>query len=155
MNFCDAKFISFEAFEQLNRPTPSPPFRSTAARSPAAARSRASSHVAIRRVPLSRTIGSVSRDCPYVMRRFLLTGRFGASMLYRATTAAHARDPPGLPASPAFATVGGFFVQPLDGGPMLRRITAIAAAALLVACFGGRDRIAAAGQVIASDAFNR
>jgi hypothetical protein len=51
--------------------------------------------------------------------------------------------------------VGGFFVQPLDGGPMLRRITAIAAAALLVACFGGRDRIAAAGQVIVSDAFNR
>src|SRR5919201_6637304 len=93
MNFCDAKFISFEAFEQLNRPTPSPPFRSTAARSPAAARSRASSHVALRRLPSSRTIGSVSRDCPSVTplppRR---SG--GASMLYLASPPAQGGPAP-------------------------------------------------------------
>src|SRR6266498_5524806 len=61
MNFCATKFISFVALEQLNRPTPSPPFRSRAARRPAAARSRASSQVAARSAPFSRTNGSVSR----------------------------------------------------------------------------------------------
>ena len=65
MNFCATKFISLVAFEQLNRPTPSPAFRSVAARRPAAARSRASSQVAVRRPPLSRTIGSVSRVSPF------------------------------------------------------------------------------------------
>src|SRR4249919_2501749 len=65
MNFCATKFISLVAFEQLNRPTPSPAFRAVAARRPAAARSRASSQVAVRRPPLSRTIGSVSRVSPF------------------------------------------------------------------------------------------
>ena len=51
MNFCATKFISLVAFEQLNMPTPSPAFRSVAARRPAAARSSASSQVAVRRPP--------------------------------------------------------------------------------------------------------
>src|SRR6266508_2436184 len=65
MNFCATKFISFVALEQLHRPTPSPPFRSRAARSPAAARSRASSQVVARSAPFSRTNGSVSRVRPF------------------------------------------------------------------------------------------
>src|SRR5947208_12643547 len=65
MNFCATKFISFVALEQLNRPIPSPPLRSVAARSPVEARSRASSQVATRNAPLSRTIGSVSRVSPF------------------------------------------------------------------------------------------
>jgi hypothetical protein len=73
MNFWDTKFISFVAFEQLNRPTPLPPFRSVAARRPWAARSRASSQVATRSAPFSRTIGSVSRVSPFAIdaRSFL------------------------------------------------------------------------------------
>src|SRR5512132_4129457 len=68
MNFCATKFISLVAFEQLNRPTPSPAFRSVAARRPDAALSRASSQVAVRRPPLSRTIGSVSRVSPFFIK---------------------------------------------------------------------------------------
>src|SRR3989442_11594364 len=67
MNFWATKFTSFVAFEQLNRPTPWPPFRSVAARSPPAARSSASSQLVSRRTPLSLTRGSVSRDCPLLM----------------------------------------------------------------------------------------
>src|SRR5215218_10610095 len=65
MNFCATKFISFVALEQLNRPTPSPPFRCRAARNPSAARFRASSQVAARSAPFSRTNGSVSRVRPF------------------------------------------------------------------------------------------
>src|SRR3990172_1626247 len=68
MNFCATKFISFVAFEQLNRPTPQPGFRSYAARRTAAARARASSQVAVRRAPSVRTIGSVSRTSPFFMQ---------------------------------------------------------------------------------------
>src|SRR3990172_6813015 len=67
MNFWATKFISFVAFEQLNRPTPQPGLRSEAARSPAAARSRASSQVAVCRAPSVRTIGSVSRTSPFLI----------------------------------------------------------------------------------------
>src|SRR3954468_20843807 len=69
MNFCAAKFISFVAFEQLNMPTPFPPFRSCAARSPSAARSSASDQVAVRRAPFSRTSGSVRRTWPFLIAR--------------------------------------------------------------------------------------
>src|ERR687898_941859 len=69
MNFCATKFISLVAFEQLNRPTPQPGFRSIAACRPDAALSRASSHVAVRRPPFERTIGSVSRTSPFLIER--------------------------------------------------------------------------------------
>src|SRR5919108_4980184 len=69
MNFCATKFISFVAFEQLNTPTPQPGFRSIAACRPDAALSRASSHVAVRRPPFERTIGSVSRTSPFLIER--------------------------------------------------------------------------------------
>src|SRR6059036_631494 len=86
MNFCATKFISFVAFEQLNRPTPSPPFRSRAARMPAEARSRASSQVAARSAPFSRTNGSVSRVRPFPIElaSFLL-GRTDSSPGRRAS----------------------------------------------------------------------
>src|ERR671918_75778 len=67
MNFCATKFISLVAFEQLNTPTPQPGFRSIAACRPDAALSRASSHVAVRRPPFERTIGSVSRTSPFLI----------------------------------------------------------------------------------------
>src|SRR3990172_3458911 len=81
MNFCATKFISFVALEQLNRPTPQPGLRSEAALRPAAALSRASSQVAVRRAPSSRTIGSVSRTSPLLIEacsfhRTLIHGRF-------------------------------------------------------------------------------
>src|SRR5918994_7004144 len=69
MNFCATKFISLVAFEQLNTPTPQPGFRSIAACRPDAALSRASSHVAVRRPPFERTIGSVSRTSPFLIER--------------------------------------------------------------------------------------
>ena len=56
------KFISLVAFEQLNMPKALGPLRSTARRKPAAARSSASSHVAARNTPFSRTNGSVNRE---------------------------------------------------------------------------------------------
>src|SRR3954451_24317433 len=43
-NFCATKFISLDALEQLDVPTPPPGLRSDAPPSPVAARSRASSH---------------------------------------------------------------------------------------------------------------
>src|SRR5688572_25284680 len=73
-NFCATKFISFVAFEQLNRPTPQPGFASTAACRPEAARSSASSQVAVRRPPFERTIGSVSRTSPFLIERTPFTG---------------------------------------------------------------------------------
>ena len=61
-NFWATKFISLVLFEHEKTPTALGPCWSRAAPKPAAARVRASSHVAGRRTPLSRTNGSVSRD---------------------------------------------------------------------------------------------
>src|SRR5690349_20965954 len=60
-NFCATKLTSFEAFEHEKIPSAFGPPAATAELMPAAARSSASSHVAGRSTPLSRTIGSVSR----------------------------------------------------------------------------------------------
>src|SRR6266508_1939520 len=78
-NFCAAKLTSFVAFEQLKMPTPRPPLRSRAARSPSAARSRASSHDAARSRPSSRTIGSTSLPLPTLNARTPLPGRSARS----------------------------------------------------------------------------
>src|SRR5437763_11321326 len=64
VNFCATKFISFVAFEQENIPNVRGPCLSTAARNPAAARSSATSQLAARRAPSSRTSGSVRRLQP-------------------------------------------------------------------------------------------
>src|SRR3954447_17947993 len=61
VNFCAMKLTSFVALEQLSIPYVLGPCASTARRKPEAARSRASSQLAVRRTPLSRTSGSVSR----------------------------------------------------------------------------------------------
>src|SRR2546430_5908392 len=58
-NFCVAKFSSFVAFEQLKSPVIAP--SSSALRKPAAARSSASSQLASRSAPSSRTSGLVRR----------------------------------------------------------------------------------------------
>src|SRR5947207_10262177 len=60
-NFCARKFSSFVAFEQLKIPKACGPCFSTERRKPCVVRSRASSQVAGRRFPLSRTMGIVSR----------------------------------------------------------------------------------------------
>ena len=62
-NFWAAKFISLVLFEQLKSPNAPGPCSSTTAFSPDAARSSASSQLAVRSGPprRSRTIGSVSR----------------------------------------------------------------------------------------------
>src|SRR3989304_510669 len=56
-NFCAMKFISLVAFEQLKRPNDEPPCRETAASNPRAARAIASSQLARRSAPFSRTRG--------------------------------------------------------------------------------------------------
>src|SRR5919106_6129164 len=81
MNFCATKFISLVAFEQLNTPTPQPGFRSIAACIPDAALSRASSHVAVRRPPFERTIGSVSRTSPFLIEASSFPPAPGASTI--------------------------------------------------------------------------
>src|SRR5437764_9507631 len=58
-NFCVAKFSSLVALEQLKTPVSAP--SSSAVRKPAAARSSASSQLAGRSSPPSRTSGVVSR----------------------------------------------------------------------------------------------
>src|SRR4051794_23032130 len=88
-NFCATKFISFEALEQLNVPTPQPGLRSFAARSPAAARSSASSQVAARSSPCSRTRGVVSRLFPLPTLRSPFGG--SAGRFYRRGRAAGTR----------------------------------------------------------------
>jgi hypothetical protein len=60
-NFCARKLTSFEAFEQLNIPNERVVSVAFARPSPAAATSSASSQLAGRSDPFSRTIGSVSR----------------------------------------------------------------------------------------------
>src|SRR3954467_2667310 len=54
-SFAAMKFTSFVAFEQLKIPSEFSPFASRFRRKPLAATSSASSHVASRRLPLSRT----------------------------------------------------------------------------------------------------
>ena len=56
-NFWAMKFVSLVLFEQLKRPNARGPSRSTTREKPVAARSSASSHVAGRRPPASRTNG--------------------------------------------------------------------------------------------------
>ena len=60
-NFCARKFTSFVAFEQLNIPNERVASCVRARDRPAAAKSSASSQLAGRSVPFSRTSGSVSR----------------------------------------------------------------------------------------------
>src|SRR5688572_8870089 len=72
-NFWAKKFTSLVAFEQLNRPNARAPCRSTAMRNPSAARSKASSQVAGRKWPWSRTRGSVSRTYERCIVRALLS----------------------------------------------------------------------------------
>jgi hypothetical protein len=59
-NFCAMKLSSFVALEQLKRPNEAPPWRETVASNPLAARSIASSQLARRRDPESRTRGCAS-----------------------------------------------------------------------------------------------
>ncbi len=61
-SFWAMKFISFVDFEHEKKPIEFPPWWSRLRRKPAAARAKASSHVAGRSTPLSRTNGSVSRS---------------------------------------------------------------------------------------------
>jgi hypothetical protein len=60
-NFWARKFTSFVAFEQLKRPKDVGPAGPVLGRNPEAARSSASSHVAWRNSPFSRTRGCVRR----------------------------------------------------------------------------------------------
>src|SRR5262249_47484343 len=71
-NFCVAKFSSFVAFEQEKTPVRAP--APSALRKPAAARSSASSQLASRSSPFSRTRGVVSLACLLAM----LGDRYGA-----------------------------------------------------------------------------
>src|SRR6266849_6659995 len=66
-NFCDAKFSSFVVLEQLKMPVEVP--SSSAFRKPAAARSSASSQLAVLSSPPSRTSGWVSLGYFIAMRR--------------------------------------------------------------------------------------
>ena len=61
-NFCAIKFISLVVFEQLKSPKELPPCVVFAWRKPCAARLSASSQVAGRSAPLSRTRGVVRRE---------------------------------------------------------------------------------------------
>ena len=61
VNFWAVKLTSLVALEQLSIPNVFGPCASTAAAKPEAARSSASSQLAVRRTPLSRTSGSVRR----------------------------------------------------------------------------------------------
>src|SRR5262245_5639660 len=60
-SFCARKFTSFVDFEQLKMPSASGPCASMLRRNPSAARSSASSQLAGRRTPSTRTSGSVRR----------------------------------------------------------------------------------------------
>src|SRR5208337_2192105 len=63
-NFPARKFSSFVVFEQLNMPKAFGPYFSSEPRKPAAVRSRASSQLAGRKWPFSRTNGAVSLGLP-------------------------------------------------------------------------------------------
>src|SRR5207249_10598879 len=76
LNFCVAKFSSLVALEQLK--TPVSASSSSALRKPAAARSSASSQLAGRRCPPSRTSGVDSLSYFIAMRRNLDLLRRGA-----------------------------------------------------------------------------
>ena len=60
-NFCTMKFSSLVDLEHEKNPMASGPYASLTDWKPAAARASASSHDAVRKTPLSRTIGSVIR----------------------------------------------------------------------------------------------
>jgi hypothetical protein len=72
-NFCAKKLTSFEAFEQLNIPNERVVSCFRARDKPAAAKSSASSQLAGRSAPFSRTIGSVSR--PRYLRNQITSSR--------------------------------------------------------------------------------
>jgi hypothetical protein len=73
-NFWARKFSSLVVFEQLKMPKAFGPYFSTERRKPLAVRSRASSQLAGRKWPLSRTSGVVSLGLPeFAIDGYLLT----------------------------------------------------------------------------------
>src|SRR5207244_1145958 len=107
-NFCAAKLSSFVAFEQLKSPVIAP--LPSARRKPAAARSSASSQLASRSAPSSRTSGRVSRLYRIPMPRSYAGSDDGAPLARRSADGLRPLLPQPL------VDLGGVGVDPLLPG---------------------------------------